>query len=57
MKEFERRSAFLSFRQLLGDVHPESMQLLSVVLLGTLGYYFRDEGGAAAVACLLALRA
>jgi hypothetical protein len=39
MKAFVRRSSSSIFRRILGDVRREFMQLLSVVLHGTLGSY------------------
>jgi hypothetical protein len=58
MKEFvQRRPTYVPFRRFLGDVRREFMQRHNVVLHGTRGSYFRDalhEGGAAAIACLLA---
>jgi hypothetical protein len=60
MKEFIRRSTHVSFRRFLWDVRREFIQLLSVILYGTLGSYLRDaleEGGAIVVTCLPAQRA
>jgi hypothetical protein len=51
---FVRRTTYVPFRRLLGDVRRKFMQRLSPVLHGTLGSYLRDplhEGSADAVAC------
>jgi hypothetical protein len=56
MKEFVRQSTYIPFHRFLGDLRREFMQILSVVLHGTLGSYLRDalQGGCAVVvACCL----
>jgi hypothetical protein len=60
MQCFVRRSTFVPFRRILGDVRREFMQRLSAFLHGTLGSYLRDtvqEGSADVVACLHVPRA
>jgi hypothetical protein len=60
VQHFVRRSTYVPFRRLLGDVRREFMQRLSAALHGTLGSYLRDafqEGSADAVACLPVPRA
>jgi hypothetical protein len=60
MREFVRWSTNVPFRRFLRDVRREFTQRLSVALNSTLGSYRRDalqKGGAAVVACLLAMRA
>jgi hypothetical protein len=60
MKEFVRRSTFVPFQQLVGDMRREFMQRFLVAIHGTMGSYLRyalQEGGATHVACLLPPRA
>jgi hypothetical protein len=56
MKEIViRRSTFVPFRRVLGDIRREFMQILSVVPHGTVGSYLRgalQKDSADAVACL-----
>jgi hypothetical protein len=60
MQHFVRRTTYIPFRHLLGNVRREFMQHLFATLHGTLGTYLRDalqEGSADVVVCLLVPRA
>jgi hypothetical protein len=54
MQHFVRRSTYVPFRRILGDVRREFMQRLSAALHGALGSYLRhafQENSADVVAC------
>jgi hypothetical protein len=60
MQYFVRRTTFVLFSSVLGDVRREFMQRLLAALHGTLDSYIRDalhEGSANVLACLLIPRA
>jgi hypothetical protein len=60
MQHFVRRSTYVPFRRVLGDVRRGFMQRISIAFHGTLTFYLRDAlhaGSVGSVACLHVPRA